>query len=94
MSRAFDMEAYKQRYKTKYIHLPDLLIDPETARSEGIYIKVLMKYINPVLLIIDEWLLLKPKDSNQQDILEQLHRRRKKSSTIFLLLPISQRWLV
>ena len=34
-------------------------------------------------LIIDEWLLLKPTASEQHDILELLHRRRKKSSTIF-----------
>jgi len=83
MACAFGMEACKQRYKTKYIRLPDLLIDLEMARSEGTYKKVLMKYANPILLIIDEWLLLKPKDSEQQDILELLHRRRKKSSTIF-----------
>ena len=34
-------------------------------------------------LIIDEWLLLKPTEIEQHDILELLHRRRKKSSTIF-----------
>lgn len=34
-------------------------------------------------LILDEWLLLKPTDSEQRDIFELLHRRRKKSSTIF-----------
>ena len=38
---------------------------------------------NPILLIIDEWLLLKPTESEQHDILELLHRRRRKSSTIF-----------
>ena len=37
----------------------------------------------PELLILDEWLLLKPTDSEQRDIFELLHRRRKKSSTIF-----------
>ncbi len=41
------------------------------------------KYANPMLLIIDEWLLLKPSESEQKDIFELLHRRRKKSSTIF-----------
>ena len=41
------------------------------------------KYANPVLLILDEWLLLKPTESEQRDIFELLHRRRKKSSTIF-----------
>ena len=41
------------------------------------------KYANLVLLILDEWLLLKPTESEQRDIFELLHRRRKKSSTIF-----------
>lgn len=45
--------------------------------------KVLSKYANPVVLIIDEWLLLKPTEQEQHDILELLLRRRKKSSTIF-----------
>lgn len=80
---AFGMEACKQRYKTRYIRLPDLLLELEMARNEGIYKKVQAKYANPVLLIIDEWLLLKPTETEQHDILELLHRRRKKSSTIF-----------
>lgn len=45
--------------------------------------KVMAKYANPVVLILDEWLLLKPTESEQRDIFELLHRRRKKSSTIF-----------
>ncbi len=80
---ALGMEACKQRYKTKYIRLPDLLLELEMARNDGTYKKVQAKYANPVLLIIDEWLLLKPNESEQHDILELLHRRRKKSSTIF-----------
>lgn len=71
---------------TKYreiIRLPDLLIDLEMARTDGNYKKVMAKYANPVVLILDEWLLLKPTDSEQRDIFELLYRRRKKSSTIF-----------
>ncbi len=41
------------------------------------------KYANPLVLIIDEWLLLKPTAAEQKDIFELLHRRRKRSSTIF-----------
>ena len=41
------------------------------------------KYANPLVLILDEWLLLKPTEDEQRDILELLHRRRKKSTTIF-----------
>jgi len=83
MACAFGMEACKQYYNTKYIRLPDLLIDLEMARNEGTYKKVMAKYANPVLLIIDEWLLLKPNENERKDIFELLHRRRKKSSTIF-----------
>ena len=80
---AFGMEACKRYFTTRYIRLPDLLIDLEIARSEGNYRKVLAKYTNPLVLILDEWLLLKPTEIEQKDIFELLHRRRKKSSTIF-----------
>ena len=80
MACAFGMEACNRRYTTKYVRLPDLLLELEMARNDGTYKKVQSKYANPILLIIDEWLLLKPTASEQQDILE---RRRKKSSTIF-----------
>lgn len=83
MACALGMEACKQYYNTKYVRLPDLLMDLEIAKNEGTYKKVMAKYSNPVLLILDEWLLLKPTDAEQKDIFELLHRRRKKSSTIF-----------
>ena len=56
------------------------------------YKKVQGKYANPVLLIIDEWLLLKPTESEQHDILELLHRRRRRSSTIFCSQYDSNGW--
>lgn len=83
MACAFGMEACKQYFNTKYVRLPDLLIDLELARDNGNYKKIMAKYANPVLLILDEWLLLKPTESEQRDIFELLHRSRKKSSTIF-----------
>ena len=45
---AFGMEACKQRYKTKYVRLPDLLLELEMARNDGTYKKVQGKYANPV----------------------------------------------
>lgn len=83
MACAFGMEACKHFFKTKYVRLPDLLIDLDMARQNGTYHKVLNKYANPTLLIIDEWLLLKASESEQRDIFELLQRRRKKTSTIF-----------
>ena len=89
---AFGMEACKQRYKTMYIRLPDLLLDLDVARSDGSYKKTMAKYTNPVLLILDEWLLLKPCEAEQHDILELLHRRRRRSSTIFCSQYDSDGW--
>lgn len=80
---AFGMEACKQYYTVKYVRLPDLLLDLEIARSEGTYKKVMDKYTKPMLLILDEWLLLRLSESESKDIFELLHKRRKKSSTIF-----------
>ena len=83
MACAFGMEACKQYFNTRYVRLPDLLIDLEIARNDGSYKKIMAKYANPMVLILDEWLLLKPTEAEQRDIFELLHRRRKKSSTIF-----------
>jgi DNA replication protein DnaC len=80
---ALGMEACKQYYKAYFIRLPDLLLELDAARENGSYMKVLMKYANVTLLIIDEWLMLKPSEAEQKDIFELIHRRRKKSSTIF-----------
>ena len=82
MACAFGMEACKQHYSVKYVRLPDLLLDLEMARNEGEYRKVMKKYANPVLLVIDEWLLLRPTENERKDIFELLQLRRKKSSTI------------
>ncbi|MBV1757438.1 MAG: IS21-like element helper ATPase IstB [Dethiosulfatibacter sp.] len=83
LANAFGMEACKHYFKTQYVRLPDLLLDFEHSRNEGNYKKIMTKYANPVLLIIDEWLLLKPTSSEAKDIFELLHRRRKRSSTVF-----------
>ena len=57
MACAFGMEACKQYYNTRYVRMPDLLMDLDIARTEGNYRKVMAKYSNPVLLILDEWML-------------------------------------
>ena len=80
---AFGMEACKQYYAIKYVRLPDLLLDLEAARTEGNFLKVLSKYTKPLLLIIDEWLLLRLTESESKNLFELIHKRRKKSSTIF-----------
>lgn len=83
MASAFGMEACKQYYTVKYVRLPELLLDLEVARNEGTFQKVLSKYTKPLLLIIDEWLLIKLTETECKDLFELIHKRRKKSSTIF-----------
>ena len=83
MTCSLGMEACKQYYNTRYVRMPELLMDLDIARSEGNYRKAMAKHSNPVLLILDEWMLLKLTDTQQKDIFELHHRRRKKSSTIF-----------
>lgn len=80
---ALGMEACKRYYKVQYLRLPDFLTDMELSRKNGTYKKVLAKYARSTLLILDEWLLLKPTESEQQDIFELLHCRRQNTSTIF-----------
>ena len=44
---------------------------------------VLKKYTKPIVLILDEWLLLKLTEAEARNLFELIHKRRKKSSTIF-----------
>ena len=92
MACTFGMEACMQYSNTRYVRMPDLLMDLDIARTEGNYRKVMAKYSNPVLLILDKWVLLKPTDTEQKDIFELLHRRRKKSSTIFCSQYVFEEW--
>ena len=55
----------------------------EAARNNDTFAKVLSKYTKPLLLVIDEWLLLKLNESASKNLFELIHKRRKKSSTIF-----------
>lgn len=83
LSNALGIEACKQYYTTRYIRMPDLFIEADIARAERTYDKMISKYTKPKLLIIDEWLLLKPSEDEQRIIFDLLHKRRKHSSTIF-----------
>ena len=92
MACAFGIEACKQYYNTRYVRMSDLLMNLDIARSEGTYRKVMAKYANLVFLILDEWMLLKPTDTEQKDIFKLLHRRCKKSSTIFCSQYVFGEW--
>lgn len=80
---ALGIEACKQFYSVKYIRLPDLLTDMAIARGEGNIKKILHQYLKVNLLILDEWMLIALRESEARDLLEIIHYRHKKASTIF-----------
>ncbi|MGE4465210.1 ATP-binding protein [Sphaerochaeta sp.] len=49
----------------------------------GLFSKVLKKYVNPTLLILDEWLLTPLYDDETKLVCELVHKWRKRASTIF-----------
>lgn len=92
MACAFGMEACKQYITTKYVRLPDLLLDLASAREAGNFQKVLSKYTKPKLLILDEWLLIRLNENEIRDLFELIHKRRKHSSTIFCSQFLESEW--
>ena len=80
---AFGMEACKNSLSVRYVRLPELLYELAISRTDGSYPK-LMKALRKVdLLILDEWMLVSLNELEARDLLEIIHSRHKKSSTIF-----------
>lgn len=80
---AFGMEACKQFFSVRFIRLPELLTDLAMARGEGTIKKLLQQYQKVTLLILDEWMLVTLKENEARDLLEIVHSRHKRASTIF-----------
>ena len=81
---AFGRQACKGQIRTRYIRIPDLLVeyDESTLLMKGT-VKLLKKYSNYGLLILDEWLLEDISEKEQHFIFELIERRHDLSSTIF-----------
>jgi DNA replication protein DnaC len=81
---AMGKQACMQGIRTKYIRVPDLLIlrDEATLKEQGIT-KLLQKFTNYKLLILDEWLMDELTDEEEHFLYELIERRYDTSSTIF-----------
>ena len=77
------MAANRNFYNTKYIRLPDLLVEIAMARGDGTHREYMKKLKKTKLLILDEWLLYPLKESEARDVLELVEARAKIASTIF-----------
>jgi len=83
--------AINQSYITKYVRLPDLLL--ELREPEAKFRKIRKKYANPEVLILDEWLT--NDDISEADtsfLLDLMEDRNEKKSTIFCSLYSTSQW--
>jgi DNA replication protein DnaC len=80
---ALGMEACKNYHTVKYIRLPELLAELQIARGAGMFMKTAKQYRSVDLLIIDEWMLVALNEYEARDLLEIIHVRHKRASTMF-----------
>lgn len=77
-------EACKRKYRVRYVRIPDLLtLYEEAAVSKTGVSKMLTKWSNYDLLILDEFLLNDLTQPEQLFLFELIERRYDKTSTIF-----------
>lgn len=80
---ALGKAANRSFYSSRYIRLPDLLVELAVARGDGTYRDYMKKMKKVKLLILDEWLLYPLKENEARDVLELIEARSKRFSTIF-----------
>jgi DNA replication protein DnaC len=81
---AIGKQACMQGISTRYIRIPDLLMlrDEAVLTNQGIP-KLLKKFSNFKLLLLDEWLLDDLSDEEKHFLFELIERRHDSTSTIF-----------
>jgi DNA replication protein DnaC len=81
---AIGKQACKKQIKTRYIRLPDLLLErDESGLTPRGITKLLKKYCAYKLLILDEWLFEDISEDEQHFIFELIERRHDSAATIF-----------
>lgn len=81
---ALGRQACKMQHRTRYIRMPDLLMErDEAATVERSDAKILKKYASYQMLLLDEWLTTKMKPHEQQFIFELIERRYDSTTTVF-----------
>lgn len=90
---ALGKQACLHGIRTRYIRIPDLLMlrDEASLIPQGIP-KLLKKFANYKLLILDEWLLDDLTDEEQFFLFELIERRHDTSSTVFCTQFMKEDW--
>lgn len=91
---ALAKEACRHLYRTRYIRLPDLLMEYEDkSHNPGGREKVLNKYTVFKVLVIDEWLITDLSKEEIEFLFELSERRFDTTSTIFCTLCRKEDWV-
>lgn len=91
---ALGKEACRQQIKTRYIRLPDLLLEyGDTVLIPGQEKRMLNKYAKVPLLILDEWLMADISKEELHFLFELMERRSDSSSTIFCTQYSKKDWI-
>ena len=92
---ALGKQACLNQIKTKYIRLPDLLMEyGDATLITGQQKKLLAKYGKIPLLIIDEWLVSDISDAELFFLFELMERRSDNTSTIFCTQYKKEDWII
>lgn len=95
LSCAFGKQACLHQIKTKYIRMPDLLMEyGDASIMAGAKKKLLGKYARIPLLIIDEWLVSDISDAELYFLFELMERRSDSTSTIFCTQYKKEDWII
>lgn len=90
LASALGYRACMFNYKVAYIRLPRLMLDINISKTDGSYNKLMSKYKNLDLLILDDFGLSKMTAAETRDFLELIEDRNTiKSCIIVSQLPIS-----
>lgn len=91
---ALAKEACRQLHRTRYIRVPDLLMEyADKSLMPGGKEKVLRKYSGFKVLVLDEWLLNDLSKDEVEFLFELSERRFDISSTIFCTLYRTEDWI-
>lgn len=91
---ALAKEACRHQFRTRYIRLPDLLMEyAENSLLKGGKEKLLKKYSAFKVLVIDEWLINDLTKDEIEFIFELSERRFDVTSTIFCTLYKKEEWI-
>jgi DNA replication protein DnaC len=90
---AIGRQACRSGVRTRYVRVPDLLIELEDARlrNRGM-VKLLKKYSGFGCLVLDEWLIEDLSSEEQHFFFELMERRYNTSSTVFCTQYKKQDW--